>query len=281
LPPNVVSNAPPFKSSLLNVILFDSVNGEFSSQAYAKDQLIRFFSSARLDSPVALFALETKLRLLQDFTTDTAALKAAIEKYKQTAQAAQTESFESRESPFTTKGDFHTNQRNIETTLNQLNVLAKVLSGYPGRKNLIWLSESFPLDLYPEQVLPSGIMGPDLKSAEASATGGSSSFERMRDGGAFRGYSDLVKKVAAAMMNAQIGVYTVDWAGLSRNDHLASQHTANDIAERTGGKAFHNTNDLSGSLRTGLDDGSTYYTLAYYPENKKWDGQFRAIQVRT
>src|SRR5262249_10402369 len=155
LPPNVVSNAPPFKSSLLNVILFDSVNGEFSSQAYAKDQLIRFFSSARLDSPVALFALETKLRLLQDFTTDTAALKAAIEKYKQTAQAAPTESLESSESPFTTKGDFHTNQRNIETTLNQLNVLAKILGGYPGRKNLIWLSESFPLDLYPESTIRS------------------------------------------------------------------------------------------------------------------------------
>jgi VWFA-related protein len=274
---------PVFKSSALNVILFDGLNGEFASQAYAKDQLIKFFneSGPAFDRPVALFVLEPRIRLLHDFTTDVGALKAAMEKFKPRAQNATTESFESRESAFATRGDFHTNDRNIESTVNQLNVLAKMLSGYPGRKNVIWLSESFPLDLYPEQVLPSGVSGMDLKSAEATATGGSSSFERMRDSGAFRDYSELVKKVADAMMNAQIAVYTVDSAGLTKNDHLASQHTASDIAERTGGKAFRSSNDLSGSLRTGLSDGSTYYTLAYYPENKRWDGQFRAIQVRT
>ena len=278
LPPNVVSNAPPFKSSLLNVILFDSVNGEFSSQAYAKDQLIRFFSSARLDSPVALFALETKLRLLQDFTTDTAALKAAIEKYKQTAQSAQTESFESRESPFTTKGDFHTNQRNIETTLNQLNVLAKILGGYPGRKNLIWLSESFPLDLYPESTIRSANIA-DLDGNGSKS--GPNTFDNMVAGGAFKDFAALVKKLAESMMASQVALYPVDAAGVGKNEHLASQHTANDLAYRTGGKAFHNTNDLSGSMRSGIDDGSTYYTLSYYPENKKWDGQFRAIQIKT
>lgn len=278
LPPNVVTNAPQFKSGALDVILFDSVNGEFASQAYARDQLLKFLGSATLDRPVALFALETRIKLLHDFTTDASALKAAIEKYKQPVQAANTESFESRESAFATKGDYHTNERNIETTLNQLNALAKTLGGYPGRKNLIWLSESFPLDLFPDSVLPAGISGQDLRSAEA--TTGPSAFENMRDGGLFKDYAALVKKVAESMMNAQVAVYPVDAAGVGRNDHLASQHTANDMAERTGGKAFHNTNDLSGSLQAGLSDGSTYYTLGYYPENKKWDGQFRVIQIK-
>lgn len=283
LPPNVVTNAPAFKSGILNVVLFDSVNGEFSSQAYAKDQLIKFFSSGRLDTPVALFALESRLKLLQDFTTDTTALKAAIEKYKQTAQAANTESFDSRESPFSTMGDYHTDERNIETTLNQLNVLAKILAGYPGKKNLIWLSESFPLDLFPDSVLPQASV-----AAQAQPDGSigrpltaDSAFGRMVMGGAFKSYADLVKKVADSLMSAQVAVYAVDAAGVGKNDHLASQHTANDLAERTGGKAFHNTNDLSASLRSGIDDGSTYYTITYYPENKKWDGQFRVIQIKS
>jgi hypothetical protein len=30
-----------------------------------------------------------------------------------------------------------------------------------------------------------------------------------------------------------------------------------------------------------MDDGATYYTLEYYPENKNWDGKFRVIQVKT
>src|SRR5689334_9642397 len=70
LPPNVVSNAPQYKSSSLNVVLFDALNGELTSQAYAREQLAKFFSAATLDRPVAVFALESKLKLLHDFTTD-------------------------------------------------------------------------------------------------------------------------------------------------------------------------------------------------------------------
>jgi len=282
LPSNVVTNAPPFESGVLDVILFDSVNGEFSSQAYAKDQLAKFFSTAKLDRPVALFALESRVRMLHDFTTDAAALKTAIEKYRQTVQGGNTESFESRESPFATKGDYHTNERNIETTLNQLNALSKVLGGYPGRKNLIWLSESFPLDLYPDSVIPAGVNISDFRvdSNGRPVRADPDSFSTMVSEGASKNFAALVKKVAESMMKAQVAVYPVDAAGVGKNDHLASQHTANDLAQRTGGRAFHNTNDLAGSMQAGINDGGSYYTLSYYPENKKWDGQFRVIQVK-
>lgn len=283
LPSNVVSNAPPFASGVLDVILFDSVNGEFSSQAYAKDQLAKFFGTAKLDRPVALFAMESRIRMLHDFTTDATALKEAIEKYRQTAQGGNTESFESRESPFATKGDYHTSERNIETTLNQLNALSKVLGGYPGRKNLIWLSESFPLDLYPDSVIPAGINVSDVSQdphhgGPMKAPPGA--FANMVAADAFKDFASLVKKVAESMMKAQVAVYPVDAAGVGKNDHLASQHTANDLAQRTGGRAFHNTNDLAGSMQAGINDGGSYCTLSYYPENKKWDGQFRVIQVK-
>ena len=51
----------------------------------------------------------------------------------------------------------------------------------------------------------------------------------------------------------------------------------NSVAEQTGGKAFYNTNDLNKAIRDSMEDGSTYYTLGYYPENKNWDGRFRRI----
>lgn len=111
--------------------------------------------------------------------------------------------------------------------------------------------------------------------------GSPQSFGTMVNAGAFKDYAAMVKKLADSMMAAQVAVYPVDAAGVGRNDHLASQHTANDLADRTGGKAFHNSNDLATSMRTSIDDGSTYYTLGYYPDNKNWDGQFRVIQVKT
>jgi hypothetical protein len=33
-------------------------------------------------------------------------------------------------------------------------------------------------------------------------------------------------------------------------------------------------------IRKSIDNGSTYYTLGYYPSNKKWDGNFRTIDVK-
>jgi hypothetical protein len=76
-------------------------------------------------------------------------------------------------------------------------------------------------------------------------------------------------------------VYPVDAGAVGKDEHLASQHTMDNMAESTGGKSFKNSNDLVLGLRNGIEDGSTYYTLTYYPENKNWDGQFRRIQVKS
>src|SRR5260221_2880981 len=168
LPPSVVSNAPKFQSNSLNVILFDTVNGEFAEHAYARDQLLKFLNTAELGRPVAIFALQNQLKLLHDFTTDNKSLSAAVAKYRPPAQVLTGETAESRASAFAVRGDYHTSERGIETTLNQLNALAKVLAGYPGRKNLIWLSESFPLTLYPESMGQGNFDGQSLKSAGQS-----------------------------------------------------------------------------------------------------------------
>src|SRR6478752_8332196 len=170
LPPSVVTNAPKFQSNSLNVILFDTVNGEFAEHAYARDQLLKFLNTAELGRPVAIFALQNQLKLLHDFTTDNKSLSAVVAKYRPPAQTINSESIESRASAFTTRGDYHTSERGIETTLNQLNVLAKILAGYPGRKNLIWLSESFPLTLFPESMNQLNIGGQDLRSAGTPGT---------------------------------------------------------------------------------------------------------------
>jgi VWFA-related protein len=277
LPPSVVTNAPKFQSNSLNVILFDTVNGEFAEHAYARDQLLKFLNTAELGRPVAIFALQNQLKLLHDFTTDNKSLSAAVAKYQPPAQTINSESIESRASAFATRGDYHTSERGIETTLNQLNALAKVLAGYPGRKNLIWLSESFPLVLFPESMNQLNMDGQSLKSAG----NGQSSQQNLQTNAPFKDYAVLVKKVSDALMAAQVAVYPVDAGAVGKDDHLASQHTMDNMAESTGGKSFKNSNDLVLGLRTSIEDGSTYYTLTYYPENKKWDGLFRAIQVKT
>jgi len=292
LPANVVTNAPSFQASSLNVMLLDTLNGDFAEQVYVKDQLLKYLARAQFTRPIALFALEDRLVLLHDFTTDATALRSVVEKFKPPARNNNAETVQSRASAFATHGDFHTNERDISTTLNQLNALAKTLAGYPGRKNLIWLSESFPVNLFPDNMAngASGICSGDGCAGRTGTSLGSQGGSPMNLGrsslsgngeGSYKDYALLIKKVSDSLMKAQVAVYAVDAGAVGKDERIASHVTMNDMADRTGGRALINTNDLAASMSSSVDDGSTYYTLEYYPDNKKWDGLFRSIQVRS
>jgi hypothetical protein len=54
-----------------------------------------------------------------------------------------------------------------------------------------------------------------------------------------------------------------------------------EIAAETGGKTCKNTNDLSGCVIEALNDSSSYYELAFYPEGVNWDGTFHRIHLKT
>jgi hypothetical protein len=64
---------------------------------------------------------------------------------------------------------------------------------------------------------------------------------------------------------------TMEW-----DDHDAMS----DIARETGGKAFYGSNDIKAALATSMNEGENYYTLAYDPENHKWNGKYRKIEVK-
>jgi hypothetical protein len=54
----------------------------------------------------------------------------------------------------------------------------------------------------------------------------------------------------------------------------------NELAARTGGKAYYDRNDLHRAIRNGITDGSSYYLLGYYPSDRNWNGEFRKIEVK-
>jgi len=66
---------------------------------------------------------------------------------------------------------------------------------------------------------------------------------------------------------------------VERNAAAAQGNTLAEIAEATGGTAFHDSNNLLGGLERAFADGRDYYTIAYVPGNPNLDGKFRAITV--
>ena len=171
----------------------------------------------------------------------------------------------------------------VKMTLDALRVIARHVSGYPGRKNLIWLSSAFPLAITPEANL----------TMVARFSG-------------VRNYSSDMTAVASALTDAQVAVYPVDARGMETqalfdpqsrgktnpfsegatlnresNVRFSSQESMNDLAAQTGGKVCLNNNDLSECVKRAIDDSSSYYELAYYPTHKNWHGEFRKISVKT
>ncbi|MGB6193237.1 MAG: VWA domain-containing protein [Terracidiphilus sp.] len=185
-------------------------------------------------------------------------------------------------------------------TLEALNYLSRYLANVPGRKNLIWFSSSFPVTVFPS-------------AREKQSVGQTHEYAA-----ALKETADLltVSKVAVYPIGAE-GMMVdhgsdgiihsdgpVDVEGgevSSRSGPVPSERPtdlmtpfvnenaarANKIAAMeqlaadTGGKAFFNTNDLNAAMMHAIENGAHYYTLAYTPINKKMDGSYRRIEVRT
>jgi VWFA-related protein len=281
LPPNVFTNVPVSKTSSLNVILLDALNGEFASRAHALDELNKYLESGPVIQPTAVYLLEHKLKLMHDFTTDTKVLKDVLAGFHPQV-AAPVDTVYASASPFTQKGTLQANAQTIEITLKALNALALSLAGYPGRKNLIWLSEAFPVNLFPDEMKTADVLRAKPGGTSPPAGSNETATMQMQFGkNSSADYIAEVEKVADAFMTAQVAVYPIDAAGVGRISQLESLTTMRSMAERTGGKTYANQNDLTAGLRNSMDDGSTYYTLTYYPEDKTWDGKFRHIDVKS
>ena len=294
---DIVDNFPHFKTGrALNVILLDSLNTTRLNQMMVRQAMIKFLEKLPENEPIAVYLLDNRIRLLQDFTTDPSALREVVRSFKGKSSpllnvsangspitpilpgvsqslpaqmAAQIREFEQAQA-------LNLVDQRVNVTLSALNSLARTLSGYPGRKNLIWISETFPFDV--------------LMSSVTSQTA--------------RNYSHDVARTGNMLSDSQVAVYPLDARGLAgiglinvandagsmsssvapmgreADDQMAARTTMLDLAERTGGRAFYNRNDLDSAVRESIDDGSTYYTLGYHPENKDWNSAFRKIQIK-
>jgi len=255
LPPGVISNIPAYSAATsYNVILLDAINTDFSSHAYAQDSLIKYLETNPDIQPTAVFAMEGRLILLHDFTTDTKALRDVVAGFKPRGPT-HIPTVDAAASPFGSRGSFQVTSQGFQVTYQSMRFIARALAGYPGRKNLIWISEGFPFSVSPEDPLGDGsVISQDTAQA--------------------------ADQIANELMNAQVALYPIDAAGVSINDRFNPRVAMVNMSSRTGGKTFYNRNDIDVGVRTSIDDGSTYYSLSYYPTDRSVDSKFRRIQVK-
>lgn len=179
LPPDIFTNYPLKRpADSVNVLLLDTLNTPLGDQSKVRLQMASFLKSIPAGSHIAIFVLSSDMRMVQGFTSDVSVLVAALNQNVFSRPQA---------SPLLGSGpannldtdinnqltlsgagmpagavasmgklqQFQNQTQNtqdlfrIALTLKALEELAQFLTGVPGRKNVIWFSDSFPLSIIP------------------------------------------------------------------------------------------------------------------------------------
>ncbi len=338
LPPNIYTNIPRVKPvDSVTVLLFDSLNTALADQSFVRAEMLKFLRTVQPGRRIAIFTLGTRLRFVEGFTDDPAVLAAALDNsqngssprqsplllsssendaqqqslgviYNNFAANPSTVNLLSMQSVMQFQAEqatFKVDER-VHLTLEAMEELSRYLAGIPGRKNLVWFSGGFPLNLFPN---------PDLQDSFVTE----------------RKYERQVQHADALLSSAQVAIYPVDARGASTDslynneagfngkinmqeavntviahpnqpttqsfgeqavnaevDSLQkdsiqrnADHTTMDvIAHDTGGEAFYNNNGLENAVARVLDHGARFYTVTYTPTNAAIDGRFRKIAVK-
>lgn len=287
------NTSTPGNANAVTVLLLDLLNTSSQEQLTAREQMLKFLGALPQGRPISLFTLTDKLQMIQSFTGSPKLLAAAAKMLKPvnlgqmpSREDAQVDSDTAREfdresSPTGRSPSGSTAvDRNVQTqesdldlrthsTIAALTQLAYAMSGYEGRKNLYWISESFPIALNTTnglgQTLPVDAQRMTSRLADAR-----------------------IAVYPVSVLGLDLGTSSVLFSGRAgnlpdpRNPSMQRgtlKAIMNGIADETGGQAIVGTNDLAGAMRRNLDDSGNYYTLAYQPQNKKWNKQFRSIRV--
>jgi VWFA-related protein len=295
----------------LNILLLDKLNTPLAAQAEVRNQVLKYLKEAPSGTRIAIFALSTRLALLQGFTSDPDLLRDLVAGKKtlpgssplsngevsgsndlmmNSLDAANNDIMGNSPDAATvmaTLQQFQAQEVSFQLmlraryTLDAFNQLARYLSTLPGRKNVIWFSGSFPFNIMPDGE------SQDPFSAVASSEDEFRETVNLLARNQVAVYPIDARQLMAdnAMLNAASSGagYVKNPTGVDRKYYAAldAEHsTMNTMAEETGGKAFMNTNDLKSAVAKAIEAGANYYTLAYAPTNPNAKGEYRKIEVK-
>jgi VWFA-related protein len=336
-PPNIFTNIPRVKPvDSVTVLLLDALNTPIENQSFVRAQMLRYLKTAPPGRRIAIFTLGTRLRFVQGFTDDPKVLAAALENLKNGANPRSSAllpttaendadqqslgvlyqnfaanpssvnllSFQSVQQFQAEQLTFKTDAR-VDLTLEALQQLARYLAGIPGRKNLVWFSGGFPLNLFPNPDLQDSFVterkyerqtqktdallgAAEIAIYPVAAEGAATDSLYSADQG-FNGKINMQEAISASIVHPgqpqtqSLGEQAQNMETDSlRKDSVRRNggHAMMDvIAADTGGEAFYNTNGIENAVSEVIDRSARFYTLTYTPANAAADGAYRKIRV--
>ncbi len=271
------------------VLLIDRLNTPIASQPFMNASVIEFLQKHGSGQRLGIYTLGSSVQVVQDLTSDPARLlRAAARIRPQDARRMTPDvTLDATGEPLTDMmaahalthlQDFAVTDR-VAVTRSALEAIARYLAKVPGRKNLVWISASFPIIV----IRPGSVID----------------------------YSHDIDHAARLLNDANIAVYPVDPRGISvvnaagpgdaENGPANScgrgpcriiappdpakapdsgVDTMNTLAALTGGRAFYHDNGIDASILKAIEDAEVTYTLGFYPPDDALDDRFHKLTVK-
>ena len=243
--------------------------------ANAKNHLLEYLKGLDPGDRVAIYSLNDGLHVLCDFTSDRAQLLSVVEKFDATSKTRREMVEPGATHTPVPGGGFNgsidrerltlagmKNEERSRITMDALRTIVTHVADIPGRKNLVWLTANLPFS----GGAIARILGPaEIAAYPVDARGllpRSENIQTMMDG---VGADDLARgrNNMPAQSSQPIGIETMQ-----------------KMADETGGRAFTNTNDLTGAIREAVRDGEITYTLGFYVEANALDDKLHELKVQ-
>ncbi len=296
------------------VILLDSRVLDAGNFHQTKEAIRTFLrTSLQSDHLVMLANIDRSLNVLSTFTRDEKVLLESVEGLRPATLSNPLD----RSRMLTNRGRDYMDelQRQVVYLRSGLTLLCHTLSGLPGRKQIVFFSEGYPID-------PVADLEFEARQQVAFATSTTARQESSQRAGSTKdpGVLPMLRQVIGLANNFGITFYAVDARGLvavpglaatasgSRTDPdtativsggqpldqsglttfrlstLDSIESARNaliaLAGGTNGSAFYNSNDLTAVLRASSEEQRHVYLASFVPTIKKKEGRFRKIQVK-
>jgi VWFA-related protein len=256
LGPNEFSNRGSANNRHVTIVLFDLLNERFSTRGVSANQIDRDLAGVEEADNLYLYLLTVEGRIFavhgfsnpdgveprKDDVPWTRGIKQLLDDALRTVLR-------------TRPVDIDDNIR-VQLTLNALNTIAGQLSMFPGRKNVVWVTDGVPIELGPRRSDTGDFVDftPQLRLL-------SEVFERSR---------------AAIYPVAQVMVGSPDTVG--GGSGIGSRATLDDLAGLTGGRPT-GSKDVGAAVRQAITDVRTSYQIGYYAQPRNWDSKFHKLRI--
>ncbi len=251
LPPGTFTDyTPASPDGTLNILIFDALNTPPDALTALRRQLKQLIDQPHPPRQLAIFGLASHLILLQNLTTDPGVLQTVLE-HQLIPRGADSANIAARDAQlmqaaanlqqFDVAMKSTDRQFRIQNTLDAFNTLAHALAAIPDRKNVLWVSTSFPLNITP------GTQPPP---------------------------SDELRQTAALLNSAQISIYPIDARSIMQSrphtikfdEPTDTEHNEmQQLAINTGGTAIFDATDITAAVSKAINTGADHYTLTYTP----------------